>query len=220
MRFTFFLADLNAIMNDEVSKIAEDIEIPASDDADGCSSPMQITYRHYNKQVQNQRVKQVNHFHVHVPASPETSNDQQLLNFAPDPDLFTAQPFTFPSQMNVFSSKLNSNKRLICDSKVVPIRTNDQASRRAVNSSTSLARSALPSSQKVNGNRKPGLKIYINGSEASLSQIAEPIASTTSVSSVTSSCRSTSSLNMSTRVIKSNAKSRTSWNQIEKPPLL
>lgn len=154
-------------MNNEVSKIAEDIEIPASDDADGLSSPMQITYRQNYNQVQNQHVKQVNHFHVHVPATPETSNDQQLLNFAPDPNLFASQPFTFTRQMNVLSSKMNANKKLICDSKVVPIRTNDRITKKAAISSTSLGRSVSPFSQQANSSRKPGLKIYINGNETS-----------------------------------------------------
>lgn len=198
-------------MNNEVSKIAEDIEIPASDDTDGLSSPMQITYRQNYSQVQNQHVKQVNHFHVHVPASPETSNDQQLLNFAPDPNLFTSQPFTFSRQMNVLSSKINSNKKLICDSKVVPIRSNDRIPKKAANLSTSLGKSGSPLSQLANSSRKPALKIYINGNEASLSETAEPKTSSPSTadSTVTSSSRSSSSLNISTGVIKSNANSRT-----------
>lgn len=150
-------------MSNEVSQIAEDIEIPASDDADGLRSPVHLTYRQHYNQVQNQHVNQVNHFHVHVPASPSEGGDQpqqqQQLDFAPDPSSFAGQPFTFARQAPGY--KLNPNKRLLCDSKVVPIRSAERSSKKGPGRSV-----ASPSSPNTNGGRRPGPKIFVDGSGA------------------------------------------------------
>lgn len=156
-------------MNNEVCEIAEDIEIPVSDDSDN-SGKVQFTYQ---KQVNNQQINnQINHqhIHVHVPASPEPIDD--LFNLTSNRK-HVVQPLTVPRQLNVLNSKFGQNKTLICDSKVVPIKPNDRSLNGCYQNRKSFKTNVLTAGNVEDMyiipeiNKKPSLKVFINGNHPS-----------------------------------------------------
>ncbi len=175
-------------MNNEVSEIVEDIEIPANDDDDGedeDTKRLQITYNqnhvnHVNHVSQvNQQVNQVNNvnFHVHVPLSPDLA--EKAITLMPD-QKHIVHPVTLPRQINIFNSKFGSNKKLICDSKVVPIKPNDRSLNGCyqkailpakVNVLTARNAQDVISKVTTETSKKPGLKICINTNHAPLPQL-------------------------------------------------
>lgn len=116
-------ADLSAILGNDISSIAEDIEIPVADStADDfdqledsvCRSVKSVVNHHQQVHQVNQ---QVNHIHVHVPLTSQ---------FVENKEKRVIQSSSLPRQINLFNSKIHQNK-LLFDSKVVPIKPNDRS---------------------------------------------------------------------------------------------
>lgn len=116
-------ADLSEILGNDISNIAEDIEIPVpdstADDYDqledsGCRGVKSVVNHHQQVHQVNQ---QVNHIHVHVPPTSQ---------FVQNTEKRVIQQPSLPRQVNLFNSKMNQNK-LLFDSKVVPIKSNDRS---------------------------------------------------------------------------------------------
>ena len=121
-----FAADLSAILNSDISEIAENVEIPVPDSTDDCDE----TRINYTSIVSHQHVNQVNHhvnhIHLHGPSSPQPSEDSLesvcAKNRRGHPEL----------------KQLAQTRKLIFDSKVVPIKPDDRSAgllQRTINSS-------------------------------------------------------------------------------------
>ena len=117
-------ADLQTILNGgDISKIAEDVVISIPDSTDDSDSDIKFRNVYSHHQV-NQVNHHVNHIHVHVPSSAQSCDD--MLESAPNRTK-SGQCVNLPSnEIKLHNSSLTQNRKLIFDSKVVPIKPDDR----------------------------------------------------------------------------------------------
>jgi hypothetical protein len=118
-----FAADLKVIMNSDISKIADNVEISVPDSTDD-RDETRISFSSVTHQQVNQVNHHVNHIHVHVPSVPQSSDETPESACARN----KIDPFvsSSPHQIKLHNSQFTQNRKLIFDSKVVPIKPDDR----------------------------------------------------------------------------------------------
>lgn len=117
-----FAADLHDLMYNDISKIAEYVEISVPDSTDGCDETTRVCV--INQQQVNQVNNHVNHIHVHAPLSSQCAEDTLESGHA----VVKNKSVTSSHEIKTYNNlQFTQNRKLIFDSKVVPIKPDDRS---------------------------------------------------------------------------------------------